>query len=519
MKWLLSVVIVLLVLGVENRAVAQSLESLVMPGEVIAGHAEIEAECNNCHKLFDRDAQFELCLDCHKDVGEDIEKLRGFHGKSPDTNGVQCASCHTDHEGRQADIVGLREESFDHFLTDFELLGKHDAVECDSCHVDDVPHRKAPQECNSCHNADDVHDGALGSGCADCHSSSSWTEVTFDHDATGFPLLGGHLDADCSGCHQDQTHQNTPTTCFACHANDDIHEGRSGEQCGNCHSPASWSDTSFDHTRDTAFSLLGRHGQLACVDCHSKDPFRDSLQTGCVACHTEDDSHAGHNGSDCAACHSNNDWSEIRFDHQRDTGFVLNGAHQSIVCENCHVEPIFEVSIGDTCESCHVDDDVHEGSQGADCASCHVETSWTSVPFFDHSLTLFPLLGEHHQLECVSCHETQVFADVKSACVSCHVEDDPHKGVFAIDCESCHNPVAWDYWMFDHKAQTSFLLEGAHTEVSCNNCHRRSLAAMKRLGSSCADCHRADDVHDGEFGFDCGRCHDDQSFKNVRSLQ
>jgi len=121
-------------------------------------------------------------------------------------------------------------------------------------------------------------------------------------------------------------------------------------------------------------------------------------------------------------------------------------------------------------------------------------------------------------LECASCHETQVFTDAQSACASCHVEDDPHKGVFANDCESCHNPVAWDYWMFDHKAQTSFLLEGAHKEVSCSNCHRRSLAAMRRLGTSCGDCHRADDVHDGEFGFDCGRCHDDQSFENVRSL-
>ena len=33
------------------------IETLVMPGEVIEGHAELEAECSNCHKAFDRARQ------------------------------------------------------------------------------------------------------------------------------------------------------------------------------------------------------------------------------------------------------------------------------------------------------------------------------------------------------------------------------------------------------------------------------------------------------------------------------
>ncbi|MCB1844253.1 MAG: hypothetical protein KDI09_14930, partial [Halioglobus sp.] len=188
-------------------------------------------------------------------------------------------------------------------------------------------------------------------------------------------------------------------------------------------------------------------------------------------------------------------------------------------CNDCHVEPLYEQSLATTCHGCHQDDDVHKGSQGEDCQGCHTETSWTEVPMFDHALTRFPLLGEHDNLECGDCHETQLFTDTASDCASCHIEDDPHENRFGDDCESCHNPVAWDLWFFDHNAQTDFLLDGAHVEVSCESCHRASLKSMLGNDEQCADCHRADDVHDGEFGTDCGRCHSASNFKEVRSLQ
>jgi hypothetical protein len=74
-------------------------------------------------------------------------------------------------------------------------------------------------------------------------------------------------------------------------------------------------------------------------------------------------------------------------------------------------------------------------------------------------------------------------------------------------------------WLFDHNSQTEFVLDGAHVEVACDNCHRSSLASMQNIGNSCGDCHRTDDVHDSEFGVDCGRCHTENSFTEVRSLQ
>ena len=47
---------VLMVQGIEGVRAA-SIESLVMPGEVIEGHAKYEEECKNCHKRFDKGAQ------------------------------------------------------------------------------------------------------------------------------------------------------------------------------------------------------------------------------------------------------------------------------------------------------------------------------------------------------------------------------------------------------------------------------------------------------------------------------
>lgn len=498
---------------------AQTIESLVMPGEVVQGHADIETECSSCHKLFDRAEQRALCLDCHEDVASDINNSTGFHGRSNEANTDECATCHTDHEGRDADILGLDEDSFDHVFTDFELLGKHLEAGCADCHAPEEKHRDAPGECIDCHLEDDVHKDSLGTECADCHNETDWLEVTFDHDTTDYPLVGKHADTDCLGCHETQVFEDPPQNCYGCHADDDEHDGRSGEKCENCHNPTDWNDSSFDHERDTDFTLRGRHAQLTCDDCHSEDPFSDEMDMDCVSCHLEDDDHGGHNGTDCGTCHTNDEWPATRFDHDRDTEFVLNGSHETVDCVDCHVEPIFDASPGTACTSCHLEDEVHDGKQGDQCQDCHTETSWEEARRFDHDLTAFPLLGEHDNQECESCHETKVFAGTEAACISCHVEDDSHDGKFEENCQSCHNPVAWDLWLFDHNTQTDFRIDGAHVDVACDDCHRSSLASMQKTGDSCGGCHRADDDHDGEFGPDCGRCHSDQSFTEVRSLQ
>jgi len=430
---------------------AQSVESLVMPGKVVRGHAEVETDCSSCHKRFSRSKQDSLCLDCHEDIASDVDEKTGFHGRSDDVAASRCAACHTDHEGRNADIVGLNEETFNHTLTDFELIGKHLEATCIDCHEPADKHRDAPSECIFCHEDDDVHEERLGTDCIACHIPNDWTEIEFDHDTTDFALVGKHLEADCSDCHDDQTYQNT--------------------------------------------------------------------RTECVDCHVEDDAHDGNNGQKCATCHSSEAWDISLFDHGKNTDFVLNGSHKEVACADCHVEAIVEALPGTACSSCHLDDEVHDGLQGEQCNDCHDETSWADAPLFDHDLTDFPRLGEHENVECESCHDSQVFASTDSDCVACHLEDDSHDKIYENNCGSCHNPVAWDLWSFDHNAQSDFALNGAHIDVACLDCHRSSLKSMKKTGGRCADCHRADDDHDGEFGSDCGRCHSDTSFRDVRSLQ
>lgn len=507
------------VLSASFTARAQDLESLVMPGPVIEGHADLERECSSCHKTFDKSAQRGLCLDCHEEISADVDQSSGFHGRHPDASASQCADCHSEHLGRDADIVGLDEGSFDHQFTDFELIGGHLEAACEDCHSPGSKRRDTPSTCFDCHEEDDVHEQTMGQSCGDCHSATDWTDVAFDHDTTGWPLIGKHAEAACDGCHADQTFRNTPTDCYGCHAEDDAHDGRSGTQCEQCHNPTDWLDTSFDHSRDTDFPLLGRHASLSCDDCHSEDPFSDDLQSTCVSCHLEDDSHDGLNGDRCETCHTPVDWAETSFDHDAETDFPLRGGHLQAACGDCHIDPVFEASPGTSCDSCHLEDEPHEGTLGSDCAACHSEVEWADPVFFDHDLTDFPLLGKHAENECDACHEDKAFASTASGCVDCHLEDDVHQGNFHESCAECHNPVAWDVWTFDHDLQTDFPLTGAHVNVACDDCHRTPLERIKAVDNSCRNCHRADDVHDGEFGFDCGRCHTADSFSEVRSLQ
>ena len=54
---------------------------LLMPGEVIKSHAKDEENCEKCHKKFDKNAQSQLCADCHKEIGKDIAEKTGYHGR------------------------------------------------------------------------------------------------------------------------------------------------------------------------------------------------------------------------------------------------------------------------------------------------------------------------------------------------------------------------------------------------------------------------------------------------------
>jgi hypothetical protein len=88
---------------------AESLETVLMPGKVIEGHADLEGDCKNCHARFKKSAQNALCLDCHKEVAKDVSQKQGHHGRLSEQ---ECRACHTEHKGRIMNIAPVNEKSF-----------------------------------------------------------------------------------------------------------------------------------------------------------------------------------------------------------------------------------------------------------------------------------------------------------------------------------------------------------------------------------------------------------------------
>ena len=67
---------------------------------------------------------------------------------------------------------------------------------------------------------------------------------------------------------------------------------------------------------------------------------------------------------------------------------------------------------------------------------------------FAHALvrTGFALTGKHVDVDCASCHKSEVLADRQQSnprqCINCHKTDDVHRGRRP-DCANCHTPNRW----------------------------------------------------------------------------
>lgn len=487
---------------------AQNIESVLMPGKVIQGHAKLEGQCSNCHVRFNPSGQVRLCLDCHKNVAADVRARTGYHGRLKDQT---CRSCHTDHKGRDARIVRLDESRFDHSQTDYLLKGRHTTTKCSSCHNKTAKYNAAPHDCNSCHRKDDKHKGKLGTLCESCHNPQSWKDARFDHTKTTFPLTNKHAQVKCDSCHVEGRFANTPKACVSCHKKDDTHRGRFGTRCESCHNDASWKHPTFRHERETHFALRGAHALISCNSCHRTDIFREKLPTSCVGCHRSDDAHKGALGDRCESCHSERKWNQPKFDHDRDANFPLRAKHRDAKCESCHINGSYKEKPPTKCVSCHLEDDRkkgHKGNFGDRCNTCHSEKGWSTTTFDHNRDTHFVLREKHIQVKCVSCHSAPLYKQkTEDKCVSCHRKTDPHKGKLGDDCDKCHSERSWKQAKFDHDKDTVFKLEGAHKNPTCNACHNPADKEKFTLGKNCIDCHRKDDVHFESYGKECKTCH------------
>ncbi len=328
---------------------------------LLGKHATVE--CTQCHAGgdFKKPLVFQKCADCHQP-----NPHKGQFAKR--TQGGECSSCHT--------VEGFKPSTFtvkDHATTAYPLQGGHAMVSCSGCHIPkgtDTLFKIKFQRCTDCHT--DQHAGQFAAaphfnGCEGCHDLQGYKPSTFTlarHQATRFGLTGGHRAVPCGDCHkQSDTFQPNAAvyhwnelSCTSCHA--DPHRGQFTERmqqvraagvavsCEACHSTRSWNELShFDHSQ-TSFPLLGTHRATACMDCH-KPPNQETrllnvdfkaAPTRCEQCHENIHGKQFAKGeiTPCAECHNSSQWRPSLFDHDKRTGFSLQGVHQNVRCEGCH---------------------------------------------------------------------------------------------------------------------------------------------------------------------------------------
>jgi len=380
--------------------------------------------CQNCHleeKKY-REAKHS-CVACHEK--NDIHKKR---------MGEKCHDCHTEKTWRKT--------KFDHDKTDYKLTGKHKRVSCGDCHPNQI-FKDTPTACISCHKLQDVHGSEFGTKCGQCHKTSKWKDVKFDHDKTKFKLRHRHAKISCNSCHKTNNYKKKlKSECYSCHLADDKHSGLYGKKCKTCHVDKKWTATTFDHDKKTKFKLLGEHKKAECNNCHPGNLYKDKVKSSCKSCHSADDVHNGKQEQDCQYCHQQDDWrKKLLFDHDL-TKFPLVGLHGATSCESCHLTLEYKVEHHD-CFSCHQNDDVHKKKLTSNCVLCHNPNDWGIWLFNHNKQTDYKLDGAHKEIHCEGCHQVAVRDRKKivlsDKCISCHQLDDVHSGQFGKFCDRCHS--------------------------------------------------------------------------------
>jgi hypothetical protein len=489
----------------------------ISPGPLSKAHAELEGmrNCLECHGIGEPKLDGR-CLACHGEIEWLRARGRGLHGAA---DLGECATCHTEHGGRDFEIVRWeagRPEAFDHRDAGWPLEGRHRETGCRDCHQEKHMTSEAMRQrdravpadswlgletaCAACHA--DPHDGRLGADCAQCHTTRNFGEIVegrFDHESTRYPLRGAHRLVACAGCHEAEAgwvHRPESSACASCHA--DPHGGLA--------------------------TIAGRRAD--CAECHAVEGFRPSTFT--VAMHA--------------------------------TGpFPLEGEHRTVACEACHPSKEGVVALRPAharCVNCHADP--HGGqlaarADGGACESCHDVDRFSPSTFSveDHGALGFRLAGRHAETACRSCHGPRrpfpleepvptgraavLFRFADTRCGTCHA--DPHRGRFAAErCVACHDERGFAPSRVDAAmhATYAFPLEGAHAAIPCLDCHRElereplenTLVSVRSAAHlsfeidrrECRDCHR--DPHGGQFegrsgGDACSVCHGFDSFADA----
>lgn len=360
------------------------------------------------------------CLSCHKINDVHADKKR-----------TQCDKCHNT-EGWHEKI------KFDHDKeTKFPLKNSHSKPTCVDCHKNLIFNTVDGAHCVDCHQVDDVHRGRYGLKCETCHSDVGWKKIAFEHDRdTKFKLLGKHKEAQCMDCHKRDkgNDMKLDMACGSCHAQDDVHKGSLGNKCQNCHNEKGWSvDVAFDHDL-TRFPLVGLHATTSCGACHLTRDYK-SVGLACINCHKKDDYHKSTLGTNCGWCHTPNGWKIWHFDHNKQTKYPLEGAHEGLACSKCHVAPALDSKVPErssACFDCHEKQNKHGlmyGNVYKQCDLCHITKDFRIINQSKIKRFHTPPMDQTVGLE--------------ENCGSCHQKNDVHNGSYGPQCGTCHTVDSW----------------------------------------------------------------------------
>ncbi len=130
--------------------------------------------------------------------------------------------------------------------------------------------------------------------CELCHDTTVWTDSTFNHNNTAFPLTGRTRAATAAYvCHVNGNYTTLPIACIGCHQtdyNNTTNPGHAAQPqffpttCTTCHTTAAWTNATFNHTQYTQFSINHGNANGVCSTCHIKLQ-RLFRVFQCTACH------------------------------------------------------------------------------------------------------------------------------------------------------------------------------------------------------------------------------------------
>ena len=448
-----------------------------------------------------------------------------------------CSTCHN--------TVSWLTANFDHATTGFPLTNSHQmapagkVTACTDCHFNNNFNLQiSPTDCGNsgCHlttwqqTNNPTHSAAgapfAAANCATCHNPTLWTNVVFNHAATGWALTGSHQLAPtgkvvaCMDCHVGNNYSFTAanTDCYGCHQTawnstptfggavpNHIASGfpTTASACATCHPITQWADGKFDHTA-FGFPLTNSHALVAnggkvpgCTSCHINNNYNlqiaptDCGNSGCHLTTWQQTNNPVHSSAgapfaaaNCSTCHNTVSWTTAIFDHAT-TGWALTGSHQLapagkvVACTDCHVGNNYTFTAANTdCFGCHqtawqstttiggsVPNHITAGFSTSMCSTCHDTVLWSDGKF-DHSTTGFPLQGPHMLPPRTAV--TGAIGPMVNACTDCHLGGNYTAGYPTTDCYGCHQS-------YFTNAQTYGTNVPNHVAASyptaCTSCH------------------------------------------------